>query len=66
MTVSNGDSKLNEYVKENYKDSKTDLFAVFIERCSKMLVKSGYQAMITQQAWMFTAIYDRLRENYQK
>ena len=66
MTVSNGDSKLNEYVKENYKDSKTDLFAVFIERCSKMLVKSGYQAMITQQAWMFTAIYDRLREKLSK
>ena len=66
MAVSDGYSKLNEYVKENYKDSKTDLFAVFIERCSKMLVKSGYQAMITQQAWMFTAIYDRLREKLSK
>ena len=54
--------KLNEYIKSNYPDSKTDLFAVFIERCKKMLVSNGLQAMITMHSWMFISSYERLRE----
>ena len=61
MAVSNGGARLNDYVKKNYPDSKTDLFAVFIERCSEMGNRSGYQAMITQHAWMFLASYENLR-----
>ena len=55
-------SKLSNYVKKNYPDSKSDLFAVFIEHCGYMAKKNGYQAMITQQVWMFIAGYERLRE----
>lgn len=62
MPVSNAGSKLSDYVKANYPDSKTDLFAVFIERCKQMLVKNGYQAMITMHSWMFISSYERLRE----
>ncbi|MDY4561684.1 MAG: BREX-1 system adenine-specific DNA-methyltransferase PglX [Peptostreptococcus porci] len=62
MPVSNADAKLNEYVKKNYPDSKTDLFAVFIERCKQMLRKNGYQAMITMHSWMFLSSYEKLRE----
>ena len=40
--------KLSEYVKKNYPDSKSDMFAVFIEKCGEMLSANGYQAMITQ------------------
>ncbi len=54
-------SKMSDYVKENYPDSKSDLFAVFIERCGQFLKISGYQAMITQQAWMFLSSYEQLR-----
>ena len=54
-------SKLSEFVKNNYPDSKSDLFAVFIERCGAMLNKRGYQAMITQHAWMFLSSYEKLR-----
>ena len=54
-------SKLTEFVKKNYPDSKSDLFAVFIERCGAMLNKRGYQAMITQHAWMFLSSYEKLR-----
>ena len=57
MPVSNAGSKLSDYVKANYPDSKTDLFAVFIERCKQMLVKNGYQAMITMHSWMFISSY---------
>jgi hypothetical protein len=36
MGSSGMDAKLSQYVKENYPDSKSDLFAVFIERCGQM------------------------------
>ncbi len=62
MAVSNGDARLNEYVKKNYPDSKADLFAVFIECCSAMTEQNRYQAMITQHAWMFLASFEKLRE----
>ena len=54
--------KLAEYVKKNYPDSKSDLFAVFIEVCSRMAKQNGYQAMITQHAWMFLSSFEKLRE----
>ena len=62
MSASGMSSKLSNYVKKNYPDSKSDLFAVFIEHCGYMAKKNGYQAMITQQVWMFIAGYERLRE----
>ena len=62
MGSSGMSGKLSDYVKENYPDSKADLFAVFIERCGQMVTNSGYQAMITQHAWMFLTSYERLRE----
>lgn len=55
-------AKLSKYVKDNYPDSKSDLFAVFIEQCGAMAKPNGYQAMITQHAWMFLSSYEKLRE----
>ena len=54
-------AKLADYVKKNYPDSKSDLFAVFIEVCGQMTRKNGYQAMITQHAWMFLSSFEKLR-----
>ncbi|MEA4898704.1 MAG: BREX-1 system adenine-specific DNA-methyltransferase PglX [Christensenellaceae bacterium] len=54
-------AKMSEYVKDNYPDSKSDLFAVFIEKCGELLKPSGYQAMITQHAWLFLSSYEKLR-----
>ena len=61
MAVSNAGAKVNDYVKRNFPDSKADLFAVFIERCGQMAKKNGYQAMITQHAWMFLSSFEKLR-----
>ena len=61
MAVSNAGPKVNNYVKKNFPDSKADLFAVFIERCGQMAKKNGYQAMITQHAWMFLSSFEKLR-----
>lgn len=61
MGASGMDAKLSKYVKDNYADSKSDLFAVFIEKCGQMVKKNGYQAMITQHAWMFLSSFEKLR-----
>ena len=54
-------AKLSDFVKKNYPDSKSDLFAVFIEKCGQMAKRNGYQAMITQHAWMFLSSFEKLR-----
>lgn len=61
MGSSGMSAKLSDYVKKNYPDSKADLFAVFIEKCGQMPKKNGYQAMITQHAWMFLSSFEKLR-----
>ena len=59
-------AKLAEFVKSKYSDSKSDLFACFIERCRNLTNESGYQAMITQHAWMFLSSFENLRKKLQK
>ena len=56
-------AKLSAYVKQNYPDSKSDLFAVFMEACHKMTQENGYQAMITMQGWMFLSSFETMRKN---
>ena len=56
-------SKLKTYVEKNYKDSKSDLFAVFIERCNEFTKKNCYTSMITMQSWMFLSSFETLRKN---
>lgn len=55
------DPKQKPYVQKNYPDSKSDLFAVFIEKCHDLTKKNAYQAMITMHSWMFLSSYEKLR-----
>lgn len=61
MGTSSASAKLSNFVKNHYPDGKSDLFAAFIEKCGELLKLSGYQAMITQHAWMFLSSYEKLR-----
>lgn len=54
-------AQLAKYVQKHYSDSKSDLFSVFIESCGWMTKKNGFQAMITQHAWMFLSSFEKLR-----
>ena len=56
-------TKLKAYTEKNYKDSKSDLFAVFIERCNDFTKKDYYTSMITMQSWMFLSSFEALRKN---
>ena len=55
-------SKLNSYIKKHYADSKSDMYAVFIERCALFTNAVGFQAMITQHSCMFQSTFKKLRE----
>ena len=61
MGSSGMSGNMSDFVKKHYPDSKSDLFAVFIEKCGELLKPQGYQAMITQHAWMFLSSYNKLR-----
>ena len=65
MAVGNASKRVQEYVKLHFPDSKADLFAVFIERCGIFTKKNGFQAMITQHAWMFLTSFEKLRTKIQ-
>ncbi len=62
MVISSADKLLNEYVNAYYIGGKTDLFAVFIEKCMNLAKKNKYISMITMQSWMFLASFEKLRE----
>ena len=66
MSSSGMGVKMADYVKDHYPDSKSDLFAVFIERNRETLIPAGYQAMITQHAWMFLSSFEKLRKKLLK
>ena len=66
MGSSNMSAGLSAFVKKNYPDSKSDLFACFIERCGEMAKDNGYMAMITQHAWMFLSSFENLRKKLLK
>ena len=54
-------TKLAEFVKKNYPDSKSDMSTVCMERCLSMCKDSGYMAMINIPVWMFLSSYETLR-----
>ena len=54
--------RLSTWAKETYPNSKSDLFAMFIERGFDLTPKYGYSAMVTMQSWMFLSSYETLRE----
>ncbi len=63
MGSSGMDAKLSDYVKTNFTDSKSDLFAVFIEQGNSMLKYWGFNCMVTMQSWMFLSGFEKMRSN---
>ena len=61
MGASGMSDVLSSFVKKNYPDSKSDLFAVFIDKGFKMLSVFGFESMITMESWMFLSSFEKLR-----
>jgi hypothetical protein len=52
---------LGDWAKDNYPNSKSDLFAMFIERGLEIVPRLGYSAMVTMQSWMFLSSFEAIR-----
>lgn len=53
---------LKDFAKKAYPNSKSDLFAIFMERAFALLKPQGFNAQINMQSWMFLSSYEQLRE----
>jgi type II restriction/modification system DNA methylase subunit YeeA len=54
---------LKSFAGNHYPNSKSDLFAIFIERGFGWLKRAGFNSMVTMQSWMFLSSYESMREN---
>lgn len=57
---------LKDFAKKKFPDSKSDLFAMFIERGFEWCKDSGFNSMVTMQSWMFLSSYEAMREKLLK
>ncbi|WP_319784405.1 BREX-1 system adenine-specific DNA-methyltransferase PglX [Oceanisphaera sp. IT1-181] len=60
---SNGmNAELKKFAAKVYPNSKSDLFAIFMEHAFSLLKPLGFNAQINMQSWMFLPTYKNLRE----
>ncbi|MGM1051015.1 MAG: BREX-1 system adenine-specific DNA-methyltransferase PglX [Pseudomonadota bacterium] len=52
---------LKDFAKKSYPNSKSDLFAIFMEHAFSLLAPLGYNAQINMQSWMFLSAFSKLR-----
>ena len=57
------DATLSKYVKDNYAQSKADLFAVFMDVAIERLATCGKFGMINMQSWLFLSSFEDLRKS---
>lgn len=64
MGQKNMNGQLKNYVNKTYPLSKSDLFAVFMERMMDMVQDDARIGCITMESWMFLSSYEKLRNNF--
>lgn len=52
--------RLAAWAKDNYSDSSSDLFAMFIERSFTLAKYQGMIGLITMQSWMFLSSFEKM------
>jgi type I restriction-modification system DNA methylase subunit len=57
--ISSMEGPVKDYASKNYPNSKTDMFAMFME--NSFVKPNGFIAMINMHSWMFLSSYERLR-----
>ncbi len=61
LSCGNMSSQLLRFIKENYPDSRADLFSAFIQRCTELAEPDGFLGFLTPYVWMFIQSYEKLR-----
>jgi type II restriction/modification system DNA methylase subunit YeeA len=54
------------WFRANYPNSRSDFFAMFMERCLNLSQTNGFVAMINMQSWMFLSSYEKMRKHLVK
>ena len=55
-------AELKDFSKNCFPDSKSDLFAMFMERAFELLNPQGFNAQVNMQSWMFLSSYEDMRK----
>ena len=58
--LSSMEAPVKEYAAKNYPNSKTDMFAMFME--TGFVKQNGFTAMINMHAWMFLSSFEKVRQ----
>ncbi|SFX61151.1 BREX-1 system adenine-specific DNA-methyltransferase PglX [Ruminococcus sp. XPD3002] len=62
MGGSGMNATLSDYVKKIFPDSKSDLFACFMEKAYQLAKQSGFTSLITMESWMFLSSFEDFRK----
>lgn len=65
MGSGNMNKELSDFLKKEYPDSKSDLFAAFME-INHYLKENGFYAAINQHSWMFLSSFEKMRKTILK
>lgn len=55
---------LASFVKRQFPNSKTDVYAAFIERGLQLVQPRGFSSMVTMEGWMFLASFEKMRADF--
>ena len=55
-------SVVQSFAKDNYPESKSDVFAMFIERINSLALSHGAIGLISPFVWMFLSSYEKFRK----
>lgn len=56
--------KISTYLSENFPLSKSDLFAVFIEKALSIAKSNGFVSLITQRTWLYISAFEKMRASF--
>lgn len=54
--------ELKEFAKNHFPDSKSDLFAMFMQHAFSLLKENGFNAQVNMQSWMFLSSFELFRK----
>jgi hypothetical protein len=57
---------LKDFSNQNYPNSRSDLFAMFLDHGFDLCKPSGFNSMVTMQSWMFLSSYEAMRNSLLK
>lgn len=63
MGNKNMNEGVKEYLRSEYPNARTDLFAAFIQRSLDLAKSSGHVGCVTPFVWMFLSSYSQLRQS---